>query len=172
MKIKIVNFFLSLLFKVDQKVRYRGKYGVLPVKITDTITTNILKFLIGTLGTDFVCKLGESGVNRFITLSCHSRNLKFIESICESDEILKCTSDREKVAILIDNALVRSGKKQRFGEIMQIHKNIDGKSVSEPLPLQNPKNVNKIRADFGLSQSLEEHIKWANEQFENMKVPD
>src|SRR3972149_5836243 len=169
MRIKIVNFLLLLLFKVDQKVRYRGKYGVLPVKITDVITTNILKFLLGVLGTDFICKLGESGVNRFITLSCHSRDLKFIESICESDEILKSTPDREKVAILIDNALVRGGKKQRFGEIMQIHKNIDGKSVSEPLPLQDPKNVNRIRADFGLSQTLEEHIKWANEQFENMK---
>lgn len=159
---------ITNIYNLDQQLRKQTAWSVYLILEFNAITTKLLKEIIDKKGLPTPDKVGKEIADKFVLLLSHCNDLAFVKKIVYSKEFLEEPIDRENLAIAIDNLLVKSGRKQRFGSVLRsIEKN--GEIITKPMPIENPKNVNKRRAEFGIKTSIEEYIVRGNESFKKIK---
>ncbi len=159
---------ITNIYNLDQQLRKQPIWSVDIILEFNIVTTKLLKEIVDKTGIPTPKRVGEEAANRFALLLSHCNDLDFVKKIVYSKELLEEPFDRENLAIAIDNLLIKSGQKQRFGTVLRsIEKN--GEITTKPMPIENQKSVNKRRAEFGIKTTLEEHIELGNKVFKKIK---
>lgn len=145
---------LLKMHRVDQDMRRRNlkdmshwDYSV------DQANTARMKEIVAEIGWPTISKVGEDGSEAAWLLVQHADHDTAFQQNCL--ELMKAAVgdiDKGDIAYLEDRILVGSGKPQLYGT------QFDGeKNNLVPRPIQDPKNVDKRRAEMGLG-TLEEGI--------------
>lgn len=172
---------LDSIYNEDQKYRLQieeieKKYGLESnemkdhwkiINQKDSINLSKVKSLLdsyGWLGTDIVGRQGNSTLFLVIQHSDQRTQEKYLPMMREAVKNGKATGS--SLALLEDRVALGQGKKQIYGS--QIGRNNETK-LYYVLPLEDPDNVDKRRAEVGL-QPLAEYvnrwqIKWNVEQY-------
>ena len=172
---------LDSIYNEDQKYRLQieeieKKYGLESnemkdhwkiINQKDSINLSKVKSLLdsyGWLGTDIVGRQGNSTLFLVIQHSDQRTQEKYLQMMREAVKNGKATGS--SLALLEDRVALGQGKKQIYGS--QIGRNNETK-LYYVLPLEDPDNVDKRRAEVGL-QPLAEYvnrwqIKWNVEQY-------
>lgn len=179
--IKPLADMLSKVYKEDQEERQKvravqEKYGFdaketkeLWAKINISDSINLLKVksvldVYGWLGSDKIGKTGSSALFLVIQHSELETQVKYLPMMREA--VKNNRASASSLALLEDRVALRQGKRQIYGSQIS-HNPQTNKYIIQPL--EDPDNVDKRRAEVGLS-SLAEYvnnwnIKWDVEQY-------
>jgi len=120
------------------------------VYLIDAVNGFRIKELIKKFGYPTKAKIGEASLRNFWLLIQHQDFDLDLQEKC----LRNCDFAPKNKAYLTDRILINSGKKQLYGT--QFHKDKNG--ILKPLPIQDPKNIDKRRKRAGL-ESLEKYAK-------------
>lgn len=166
-----MNEFVNLieyLFNIDQQLRKNTVWKVETILEFNKITTHLLSEAVSIYGIPTTDNVSQQTADNFVLLLTHCTNTQFIRYVIESKEFKNSAYRHDNVAIALDNLLIKEGKKQIFGSALKIVENEDGTVTSVPMPIEDEKNVDKRRRDFGLIP-LEEHVKKSAEMLKKIK---
>lgn len=153
---------LQSMVEVDQSMRNRGIDD--PDEWDETVdhrNTEKLKAIIDTIGWPSISKVGRDGSSNAWLLVQHADHDPEFQKRCL--ELMKSEPEREvskhDIAYLEDRIAIGDERPQIYGT--QFHTNSDGQL--EPLPIQDPDNVDKRREVMGL-ETLSENQKRLQER--------
>jgi len=152
------------VFDVDQQLRKQKVWSLESINKFSDFTDFLLKEIVKRHGVPTPSVVGQKIADKFVILLCHCTDLKFIQSVADSPKFIHGKFRKDGVAVVLDNLLVRDGKKQRFGTILK--KTPGGNSA--PTPIEDEINVDKRRGEFGLETTLEEYIKNTDNLFKKI----
>lgn len=157
------------IFNLDQQLRKQNIWGVENIKAFNETTSLLLKEAVKTQGIPIPMHVGQEVADRFVVLLSHCTDLNFVQSVLETDVFINANFNKENIAIVTDNLLVKRGKKQRFGTVLKAVEKENGEIESIPMPIEDEKNVDKRRKEYGIKTTLEDYIKVSNEIFKKIK---
>ena len=121
----------------------------------DSYSTNFIKNIVKEIGLPTITKVGKKASFNAWLLVQHSPDLEFQKEYLALLKENKNDVKPANIAYLEDRILMYQNKPQIFGT--QFRPNKDTGKM-EPYTIEDPTNVNKRRADYGM-ETLEEHIK-------------
>jgi hypothetical protein len=154
---------LAAILERDQKTR-TGKDSVGFMRYIDSCNLVQIEGIIAKYGWLGMTVVGPSGNNTFFFVIQHSDLATQIKYFPLLEESVKAgESKRSHLALMKDRILMRQGKNQIYGS--QVVLNTAGEQ--EFYPIEDEKNVNKRRAEMGMT-TLEEYAKLFGMEY---KVP-
>jgi hypothetical protein len=156
------------IFNLDQQLRKQNVWKVEYIHEFNEFSTEILKDAISQFGIPMSETVGQETVDHFTILLSHCTDLSFVESILNDKNFINPSVNKEDLAIVYDNLLVKNGKKQLYGSVLNIIEKEDGTLESVPLPMEDPENVNIRRKNFGINTTLEEYIENASKMLKKI----
>lgn len=160
---------INNIFNIDQELRKNSSWSIKTSKRFDTITTYLLKEYVKIYGIPLPQDVGQKVADEFVVLLSHCNDLNFVESVLQKEEFIKASFNKENIAIAYDNLLVKRGKKQCYGSVLNIVENNDGSFRSVPLEIESPEDVDARRKAFGIRTTLDEYIKNAHRILEKIR---
>jgi len=157
------------IFNLDQQLRKQNVWSVESIKAFNETTSLLLKEAVKIQGIPTPTDVGQETADRFVVLLSHCTDLNFVQSVLETDVFTNANFNKENIAIVTDNLLVKGGKKQRFGTVLKAVEKENGEIESIPMPIEDEKNVYKRRKEYGIKTTLEDYIKVSNELFKKIK---
>jgi hypothetical protein len=157
------------IFNLDQQLRKQNIWGVESIKAFNETISLLLKEAVKTQGIPTPMLVGQETADEFIVLLSHCTDLNFVHSVLETDVFTKANFNKENIAIVTDNLLVKEGKKQRFGTVLKAVEKENGEIESIPMPIEDEENIDKRRKENGIKTTLEDYIKVSNELFKKIK---
>ncbi|MFO0357756.1 MAG: DUF6624 domain-containing protein [Sphingobacteriaceae bacterium] len=134
------------------------------MKLTDSLNYFELVKIIEKFGYPNFDLVGEESSNNFWALVQHQdRHISFQDSVLKllKKEVDNNKASKSNYAYLVDRLLVNKNKKQIYGTQVRLNRKGD---TYEPEPVKDKKNLNKRRAEMGLTP-IEEYIKKMNTKF-------
>lgn len=162
-KFRAISVELQSMINVDQAMRNRCADN--PDEWDETVdhrNTKYLKTIVNEIGWPSISKVGREGSSNAWLLVQHADHNPDFQKKCL--ELMKSESEGEvskrDIAYLEDRIAVGDGRPQIYGT--QFRTNSDGQL--EPLPIQDPDNVDKRRKEMGL-ETLDENQKRMQEKY-------
>lgn len=107
--------------------------------------------------------VGKEGETAAWLLAQHTQDKEFAKYCLKLMEDNLDDVTKSNYAFLVDKVLLGDGKPQRYGT-MVTGKIVDGEFIVEPMPLEDPKIVEQLRAEMGMG-SLKDQIAHNKEIF-------
>lgn len=164
-----VEKIINNIFNIDQELRKNTSWSINASKRFDVVTSYILKEYVKIYGIPLPQDVGQKLADEFVVLLSHCNDLNFVESVLQKEEFIKASFNKENIAIAYDNLLIKKGKKQCYGSVLNIVENDDGSVRSVPLEIESPEDVDERRKAFGIRTTLDEYIENAHRILEKIR---
>ena len=143
------------LFNTDQKLRKDSSVSISKLQKIDRQTTSFLKKAVEDIGWPSVKKVGKKASYAAWIIVQHTADITFAKK-CLVMMKKDAAVDKKQIAFLTDKILVTQKKKQIYGTIVET-KVINGKYVTNPMPIRDEKNIDERRKLVGL-ESLKHQL--------------
>ena len=157
---EIKNKLLDLL-KEDQEMRKNTNVSISEINKFDKKSTEALKTIIKKIGWPTISKVGDAAAHAAWVISQHTKDENFLtECMLLMRENVNDISKKD-LAYIEDRVSMLKNGYQIYGTLVKSEE-LDGKMVTEVLPVKNTENLNKLRYEMGL-ESLENQLKRCEE---------
>ena len=161
---------ITEIFHKDQEIRKNPNGTLEEIRAYEDEFTQYLKKIVGKHGWLTISKFGKDVSYQAGILVTHTQDKEFAQKCLKLMEENIHDIDKTNFAIIYDKVMISAGKSQRYGTKLKSYFKDNGDVVTEVMPLEDPKNVEELRKQIGLSP-LDEYIKNSEKLFLQISGP-